>query len=121
MTLFDAASEIGGQFNVAKQIPGKEEFVETLRYFGERLKQTGVTVKLGQRVGADDLVQAGFEHARAPAAPRRDPFLDVHRRQAEQRPGEDHAEDDVEQYKDGHFYLTRETLVPRAAVLVGRV
>ena len=62
VTLFDAASEIGGQFNVAKQIPGKEEFVETLRYFGERLKQTGVTVKLGQRVGPDDLVQAGFEH-----------------------------------------------------------
>ncbi len=47
VTLFDAASEIGGQFNVAKQIPGKEEFYETLRYFGERLKQTGVTVKLG--------------------------------------------------------------------------
>ena len=62
VTLFDAASEIGGQFNVAKQVPGKEEFVETLRYFNERLKQTGVTVKLGQRVGADDLVKAGFEH-----------------------------------------------------------
>ncbi len=61
VTLFDAASEIGGQFNVAKQIPGKEEFYETLRYFGERLKHTGVTVQLGQRVGADDLLQAGFK------------------------------------------------------------
>ncbi len=61
VTLFDAASEIGGQFNVAKQIPGKEEFYETLRYFGERLKHTGVTVKLGQRVSADDLLQAGFK------------------------------------------------------------
>ena len=62
VTLFDAASEIGGQFNVAKQIPGKEEFYETLRYFGERLQQTGVAVKLGQRVSAADLVQAGFQH-----------------------------------------------------------
>lgn len=42
-------------------MPGKEEFYETLRYFGERLKQTGVTVKLGQRVSADELVQAGFK------------------------------------------------------------
>ncbi len=61
VTLFDAGNEIGGQFNVAKQIPGKEEFYETLRYFGEQLKHTGVAVKLGQRVGADDLVKAGFK------------------------------------------------------------
>ena len=61
VTLLDAGHEIGGQFNIAKQIPGKEEFYETLRYFGERLQQTGVTVKLGQHV-ADDLVQAGFKH-----------------------------------------------------------
>ncbi len=61
VTLFDAASEIGGQFNVAKQVPGKEEFYETLRYFGQRLQHTGVTVKLGQRVSAQDLVQAGFQ------------------------------------------------------------
>ncbi|MGL6202853.1 MAG: FAD-dependent oxidoreductase, partial [Giesbergeria sp.] len=62
VTLFDAGAEIGGQFNVAKQIPGKEEFYETLRYFGQRLQQTGVTVKLGQRVSADDLASAGFQH-----------------------------------------------------------
>ena len=61
VTLFDARAEIGGQFNVAKQIPGKEEFHETLRYFDQRLRQTGVTVKLGQRVAADDLVQQGFK------------------------------------------------------------
>ena len=61
VTLFDAASEIGGQFNVAKQVPGKEEFYETLRYFARRLEQTGVTVKLGQRVSADELAQAGFK------------------------------------------------------------
>ncbi|AXK38601.1 NADPH-dependent 2,4-dienoyl-CoA reductase [Crenobacter cavernae] len=55
VTLFDAADQIGGQFNIAKQIPGKEEFHETLRYFGERLKSAGVQVKLGQRVAASDL------------------------------------------------------------------
>ena len=41
VTLFDAASEIGGQFNVAKRVPGKEEFYETLRYFQNRLEETG--------------------------------------------------------------------------------
>ena len=46
---------------MAKQIPGKEEFYETLRYFGEQLQQTGVSVKLGQRVDADTLVKAGFK------------------------------------------------------------
>ena len=48
VTLIDRASEIGGQFNYAKQIPGKEEFHETLRYFRHRLEDTGVTLKLGQ-------------------------------------------------------------------------
>ena len=62
VALFDAADEIGGQFNVAKQVPGKEEFRETLRYFAGRLQQTGVTVQLGRRVDADDLLQAGFRH-----------------------------------------------------------
>jgi 2,4-dienoyl-CoA reductase (NADPH2) len=46
VTLFDAGSEIGGQFNVAKRIPGKEEFHETLRYFRHKLEETGVHVKL---------------------------------------------------------------------------
>ncbi|BAK75090.1 2,4-dienoyl-CoA reductase FadH1 [Pseudogulbenkiania sp. NH8B] len=55
VTLFDAAGEIGGQFNVAKKIPGKEEFHETLRYFARRLETTGVTVRLNTRVQADDL------------------------------------------------------------------
>ena len=52
VTLFDAASEIGGQFNLAKRIPGKEEFHETLRYFGTRLEETGVEQRLGTRVDA---------------------------------------------------------------------
>jgi 2,4-dienoyl-CoA reductase (NADPH2) len=55
VTLFDSASEIGGQFNVAKKIPGKEEFYETLRYFRRRLELAGVEVKLGMRVNANDL------------------------------------------------------------------
>ena len=59
VTLFDAAGEIGGQFNVAKKIPGKEEFYETLRYFARRIEETGVTLKLEQRVDADAL--AGFD------------------------------------------------------------
>jgi 2,4-dienoyl-CoA reductase (NADPH2) len=59
VTLFDAGNEIGGQFNVAKQIPGKEEFHETLRYFRRRLELTGVHVQLNQSVCATDL--AGFD------------------------------------------------------------
>ena len=48
--LFDAASEIGGQFNMAKQIPGKEEFHETLRYFRRKIETTGVKLNLNRRV-----------------------------------------------------------------------
>ncbi|MBV8604471.1 MAG: NADPH-dependent 2,4-dienoyl-CoA reductase [Pelomonas sp.] len=54
--LFDAAAAIGGQFNMARQIPGKEEFAETLRYFGRRLELTGVTVHLNRRVEAAELM-----------------------------------------------------------------
>ncbi len=57
--LFDSASEIGGQFNMAKAIPGKEEFHETLRYFSRRIAATGVRLKLNKRVGANDL--KGFD------------------------------------------------------------
>ncbi|WP_282297886.1 NADPH-dependent 2,4-dienoyl-CoA reductase [Stenotrophomonas sp. PS02289] len=59
VTLFDAGSEIGGQFNVAKRIPGKEEFHETLRYFRHKLDDTGVTVKLD--TVADVSTLAGFD------------------------------------------------------------
>ncbi len=55
VTLFDAASEIGGQFNIAKQIPGKEEFHETLRYYQKQLELTGVKIQLGQFVDASAL------------------------------------------------------------------
>lgn len=55
VTLFDGAAEIGGQFNIAKQIPGKEEFYETIRYFKRRLELTGVLVQLNKKVSAEDL------------------------------------------------------------------
>jgi len=55
VTLFDAAPEIGGQFNLARRIPGKEEFAETLRYYRTRLARLGVDVRLGRRAGVADL------------------------------------------------------------------
>ncbi|HTO18550.1 MAG TPA: NADPH-dependent 2,4-dienoyl-CoA reductase [Pseudomonas sp.] len=61
VTLFDAGSEIGGQFNVAKRVPGKEEFHETLRFFRNRLENTGVDVRLNTRVSADELAKGGFD------------------------------------------------------------
>ncbi len=47
VTLFERGSELGGQFNHARRIPGKEEFDETLRYYRARLDRLGVTVRLG--------------------------------------------------------------------------
>ena len=61
VVLFDAASEIGGQFNVAKRIPGKEEFFETLRYFKRKLQTTGVEVCLNTRVDVQQLVEGKFD------------------------------------------------------------
>ncbi len=61
VTLFDSASEIGGQFNIAKRVPGKEEFYETIRYFGRKLQTTGVDLQLNTRVSVDDLVKGGFD------------------------------------------------------------
>jgi len=59
VTLFDQHETIGGQFNLAKKIPGKEVFGETLRYFASRLAKAGVTLKLGALASAKDL--AGFD------------------------------------------------------------
>jgi 2,4-dienoyl-CoA reductase (NADPH2) len=55
VTLFDSANEIGGQFNLAKNIPGKEEFHQTIRYFKKQIELTGVKLILNKRVAADDL------------------------------------------------------------------
>ena len=59
--LFDAAPEIGGQFNLAKRVPGKEEFHETLRYFRRRLEVLGVVPRLGARVTAEQLLAGGYD------------------------------------------------------------
>ncbi len=56
VTLFEAAGAIGGQFNMAKRIPGKEEFYETLRYFRHRLDDTGVDLRLNTPAAIDDLL-----------------------------------------------------------------
>lgn len=77
VTLFESASEIGGQFNVAKRVPGKEEFNETLRYFRNKLRSTGVDVRLNTRVDVPALVAGGYDEIilatgilpRAPAIP----------------------------------------------------
>ena len=61
VTLIDQANEIGGQFNYAKQIPGKEEFHETLRYFRHHLDDVGVEVRLGQFADAASLRDDGYD------------------------------------------------------------
>ncbi|WP_440876363.1 oxidoreductase [Thalassotalea sp. PLHSN55] len=59
--LFDRASEIGGQFNIAKQVPGKEEFYETLRYFGKKLELLNVSVNLNSEKTVEQLASEGFD------------------------------------------------------------
>jgi 2,4-dienoyl-CoA reductase (NADPH2) len=61
VTLFEAAGEIGGQFNLAKMIPGKEEFHETLRYFRRQLELTGVHVRLNHRASMESLIEGAFD------------------------------------------------------------
>jgi 2,4-dienoyl-CoA reductase (NADPH2) len=77
VTLYDAAQEIGGQFNLAKQVPGKQEFYETLRYFRKQLDKYAVTVHLRQLVtpaeleatDADEIILATGITPRIPAIP----------------------------------------------------
>jgi 2,4-dienoyl-CoA reductase (NADPH2) len=61
VTLFDADNEIGGQFNLAKRIPGKEEFQETIRYFARQLQLLGVHLQLGTRVNAARLNDSNYD------------------------------------------------------------
>ena len=61
VTLFDSSDSIGGQFKIAMQIPGKEEFAETLRYFARRIEVTGVQLHLNQRVTREQLLSMGFD------------------------------------------------------------
>jgi len=79
--LFEAAEEIGGQFNMAKRVPGKEEFAETLRYYGRRIETTGVALRLGKRATAEELVAARYDEVvLATGVVPRDPGI----------PGQDH-------------------------------
>ncbi|MFI5742448.1 FAD-dependent oxidoreductase [Streptomyces anulatus] len=88
VTLFDTADEIGGQLNVARRVPGKEEFDETLRYFRTRLAELDVEVRLSTRAdtgtldGYDEIVLATGVEPRTPAIPGTDrpnvvSYLDV--------------------------------------------
>ena len=61
VTLFEAGPDVGGQFNVAKKVPGKEEFYETLRYFRKQLALTGVKTQFNQRVTVQDLINGKFD------------------------------------------------------------
>ena len=75
VTLFDQAAAIGGQFNMARRIPGKEEFDETLRYFRGLIDETGVDLRLGHKVQAngllafDEIVVATGVYPRRPDIP----------------------------------------------------
>ncbi len=61
VTLYESAARIGGQFNIAKRIPGKEEFDETLRYFDRQIELTGVDLKLGVRADSNILGNGDFD------------------------------------------------------------
>jgi len=61
VTLFEQAAEIGGQFNMARRIPGKEEFGETLRYFSGRIRELGIELRARTRASATMLRQGGFD------------------------------------------------------------
>jgi 2,4-dienoyl-CoA reductase (NADPH2) len=61
VTLFDSSLDVGGQFKIAMQIPGKEEFAETIRYFRRQLDLTGVKLQLGQRVTREQLLAGQYD------------------------------------------------------------
>ncbi|MFU8926077.1 FAD-dependent oxidoreductase [Acinetobacter puyangensis] len=61
VTLFEASHEVGGQFNLAKVVPGKEEFHETIRYFKVQLEKNAVEVRLNTRINREQLEREGFD------------------------------------------------------------
>ena len=104
VTLFDAAAEIGGQFNLARRVPGKEEFSETLRYFGQRIDKAGVRLRLDTRIEAADLLAEKFDEViLATGVIPRDPRI----------PGQDHPK--VLSYID--VLLGRQPVGPRVALI----
>jgi len=105
VTLFDRAPVIGGQFNMAKRIPGKEEFHEALRYFDHRLDATGVQRRLGSEATPETLASAGFDTV-VLATGVRPRMLDI--------PGADHPK--VLSYLD---VLQNDAAVGRKVAIVG--
>ncbi|WP_346426826.1 NADPH-dependent 2,4-dienoyl-CoA reductase [Wenzhouxiangella sp. XN201] len=104
VVLFEAMDRIGGQFNMAQRIPGKEEFVETLRYFGRRIKLTGVDLRLNTPVDVEGPVAEDFdEFIIATGVLPRDPKI----------PGQDHSS--VLGYID--VLLHNKPVGPRVAVI----
>ena len=61
VTLFEGRSEIGGQFNYASKIPGKEEFKETIRYFSTMIQRLNIDLKLNHQVTSEELIKGGFD------------------------------------------------------------
>ncbi|WP_413624009.1 FAD-dependent oxidoreductase [Luteibacter sp. Lutesp34] len=105
VTLFDRAPVIGGQFNMAKRIPGKEEFHEALRYFDHRLDATGVQRRLGTEATPEALASGGFDTV-VLATGVRPRMLDI--------PGADHPK--VLSYLD---VLQNDAAVGRKVAIVG--
>ncbi|TVQ39185.1 MAG: NADPH-dependent 2,4-dienoyl-CoA reductase [Wenzhouxiangella sp.] len=104
VVLFDQADRIGGQFNMAMRVPGKEEFVETLRYFSRQIEITGVDLRLGTAVDANLLQKEKFDEIIiAAGVTPRDPGI----------PGQDHAS--VLSYID--VLLHRKPVGKRVAVI----
>lgn len=79
VTLIDAADKIGGQFNIAMQVPGKEDFAETMRYFGVMIEKYGVKVRLNTKATAASLIDEGFDEVIVATGitPRTPPILGV--------------------------------------------
>ena len=105
VTLFDRAPVIGGQFNMAKRIPGKEEFQEALRYFDHRLDATGVQRRLGTEATPEALASGDFDTV-VLATGVRPRMLDI--------PGADHPK--VLSYLD---VLQNDAAVGRKVAIVG--
>src|SRR5690606_23883895 len=101
VVLFDAADEIGGQFNLAKTIPGKEEFHETLRYFGHRIEETGVELRLSTPATQELLADFDEVVLATGVTPRRVDF-----------PGHDHPK------VAGYLDVLRRRVVPGAHVAI---
>jgi 2,4-dienoyl-CoA reductase (NADPH2) len=80
VTLFEEAAELGGQFNLAKKIPGKQEFAESIAYYAERLRRAGVQLRLNQLATAADLAEFDHSILATGIVPRRPPIPGIEHR-----------------------------------------